>query len=689
MVSPLLSGLLHRWPLTEASGTRSDTVGSLHLAATGTVPQATGYVGPSPQAASFPATMTDYLSLPYNASNDLRFDTTFSLSLWFYQATATAQGTIASQQLYTTNTNLVLQAQSTNFLFGLDFTDATRMLANGGALNGAGWYFISVRHDAAAKKMTLFTYDVTRGTQTYAEKIYTATLTRATSPFRINGNSSGNSSVTYPKEQLVQEVGYWNRFYSDDEQLALLNGGLGDIYPYTTAYPEAGNIPTRDTMLRPGFTMTTPGNGFSASLSTETSRVAITPQKNVSVPQFEWINGQAAIATGEQTGLDSTSGGIITIIGATYYIANRMSAPAPLSFGGSPGTTVAYGERLLSDPLPIDLYSGGQVFINTYYSLAGGQTKVPSRMQIGLNMGLAGGLDKRDSITASDFTAVGGVSYIFAPSTVRGLNIGPLALKDRTVALRGDSIAPLYQLLINAANVRSDTVNLPGEAFYHLTPNANRDTYRTLLTRDNDRIVSEYGTNDCRLGIRSYAQLKADAATMWQRWLSGGAKGRSMLVPTLLPMTESGGSGSTSPAALSRGPWNTFLRSGATNQDISDMTGRPTLVYRWNGTSFVSSGARGAGSGAPLDFYVLDMAAVFETDHVANSNTWNTVTATGKIVVSAGTISDGIHPNGTDSAAARVVAQPQFDAWIAASLPQSRLLPLIRNRNFNGGFSAF
>jgi hypothetical protein len=100
------------------------------------------------------------------------------------------------------------------------------------------------------------------------------------------------------------------------------------------------------------------------------------------------------------------------------------------------------------------------------------------------------------------------------------------------------------------------------------------------------------------------------------------------------------------------------------------MTGRPTLVYRWSGSAWTSSGSRSAGSGLPLDVYIIDTAGITENNPATNDNLWSTSTAGGtKVDCSATSAADGIHPNTTESTNIASLLQTRYNAALLAALP--------------------
>jgi hypothetical protein len=75
-----LQGVVSYWDMEEASGTRSDSVGSNDLTDNNTVGQATGQVG---NGADFESTNSEYLSITDGSQTDLDLTSDFTIMLWY------------------------------------------------------------------------------------------------------------------------------------------------------------------------------------------------------------------------------------------------------------------------------------------------------------------------------------------------------------------------------------------------------------------------------------------------------------------------------------------------------------------------------------------------------------------------------------------------------------------------------
>jgi hypothetical protein len=74
---------------------------------------------------------------------------------------------------------------------------------------------------------------------------------------------------------------------------------------------------------------------------------------------------------------------------------------------------------------------------------------------------------------------------------------------------------------------------------------------------------------------------------------------------------------------------------------------------------------------------VIDTASVTEADHIAGNNVWSTSTAGGKVNCSTVAAGDGIHPSTTEATNIAAALQPQYNAAMAAPMPE----PPVSNNN--------
>jgi hypothetical protein len=222
--SSLSSGVVAFWKLGEASGTRSDSVGSNHLTDNNTVTQAAGKVG---NAASFASASSEYLSVADNADLSTG-DVDFTFAGWFYLTTKTvamdlfakwgASGQFEYILTYDQTTDRFIFFVSNNGTATVPVTASTF-----GSPSTAPWYFIVVYHDAAGN---LIGISVNNGA--FNTAAHTTGVFNSTAPFQIGGRASSPMYLNGRGDA----VGFWKRLLTAPEITELYNGGSGKEYPF-------------------------------------------------------------------------------------------------------------------------------------------------------------------------------------------------------------------------------------------------------------------------------------------------------------------------------------------------------------------------------------------------------------------------------------------------------------------------
>lgn len=207
------------WELGEASGTRNDSKGSNHLTDNNTVTQNTGKVG---NAAEFVAANSEYLDIADNA--DLGYSGDFSVAAWFYWSGSTPR-TIASKGNDTFANNewrmYVNFAASNNLAATLYRSGGGSTIAGvATALSTNTWYLGILTYNATSR---VFTISLNAGTRVSATALADAPA-RKSQPFSI-----GRFGSNYFGGRIDQ-MGFWKRQITTDEEIWLYNSGNGRTY---------------------------------------------------------------------------------------------------------------------------------------------------------------------------------------------------------------------------------------------------------------------------------------------------------------------------------------------------------------------------------------------------------------------------------------------------------------------------
>lgn len=218
----LLTDLVAYWALDEASGaTRNDSHGTNHLTNNGTVGQATGVVM---QAASFDGTVSNYLSIPDNATLSMG-DIDFTITCWVRFTTNTGTRVLVCKGSSAGAQGQEFQVfHSATFKFELGNGAGTgKSLDSGVAAANNTWYFLRVWHDSLNNEVGIAVNESTIVTESYTSGSYNSghEMTIGRYSNFAGGQVSGR----------IDEVAIWkHRILTEDDADILYHGGAG--FPY-------------------------------------------------------------------------------------------------------------------------------------------------------------------------------------------------------------------------------------------------------------------------------------------------------------------------------------------------------------------------------------------------------------------------------------------------------------------------
>jgi hypothetical protein len=221
----LTTGLTSYWKLEESAlNNRLDSVGSRALVPVNAVAQAAG--GKFGNAAEFLSADSARLTQEADVSlTAIDWSLGFTVCGWLYIPTTYAsRSTVLSKGdtggnndwgLYTDNVSSPrMQVQ--------DSVSGVSIAITAGALSVDTWYFFAGRYNPSTKKAE---FSINGGSWSLGSAL-TNVPKNSYTRLHINrwGSSYGNSRV--------DEVGLWTRYLSDNEVLALYNGGTGIQHPF-------------------------------------------------------------------------------------------------------------------------------------------------------------------------------------------------------------------------------------------------------------------------------------------------------------------------------------------------------------------------------------------------------------------------------------------------------------------------
>jgi hypothetical protein len=684
MASPLLALLTHFWALGEASGNRANSLGAggQPFVPGGTITKIAGQMAGGSQADQFGTAWADHLEIAGATAIDFSGDFTMGMFVKLPNPVPANVNLFGRGEWYGRFDFLLWSGTGAVSAYLGDGTQSPNAVPFAAPLSPSAytnntivhstWVWVGVRHVVATKTLTFFLGQAQSGGGLRAvAKTYASTIIDSTLPVRINGLA--NSAVPMNSAFAAQGVFYAPTALDDPEMVSLYNLGQGLLPPFAD-YPSSGAIPNLTPAKRYAYAQTQLVNNIGLQFAGNGQDTALTPAINVQHVttdlQFGWSNAVTSFTLGES--IDPSKHATVTIE-AAYFVEGDATS-TPLTFGGASSVTLAYGEKAYADAIDRVFFPNQNIRVLTYYVASGSIAYIPGPFQFTGSSGRRGtGTNTLTNITVANYTTDAG-QYGFGPSIAKGFLVAA-STADNQVAIRGDSIASGQTTYIGKLAVNSAAPHLflgvAGSRSYTVQDPAN-DVANTGLCKESVVVLDQLGVNDLDRTERTFAQLVTDKTTCWTRWFGSGSVAQKLICTSLTPMTASGTAPQVAARLLSRGLWNTFLRSGGANADFGAMTGRPTLVYRWDGSAYVSSGARSGGSGAPLDVYIVDTASVTEADFAANNNVWSTSTAGGtKVDCSTVAAGDGIHPSTTEATNIASLLQARYNAALAAELPAS------------------
>lgn len=199
---PPMTGLVSWWKLDEASGTRSDSVGSNHLADHGGVGSVAAKVG---NGAAFVG--SDYLT-----GNGLSLSAQFTFVGWVNVASG---NWVLAQATSTADRVMEFYLDGDGSLKAAAYDETYAEIARAAVAYGGGWAFFAITFDGANLSLSL-----NGGTPN------TVALSASMSTFTPNlqfGFLAGVTGIT----GYLDEVGYYTRVLSAGEISQIYNGGSG------------------------------------------------------------------------------------------------------------------------------------------------------------------------------------------------------------------------------------------------------------------------------------------------------------------------------------------------------------------------------------------------------------------------------------------------------------------------------
>lgn len=246
-------------------------------------------------------------------------------------------------------------------------------------------------------------------------------------------------------------------------------------------------------------------NDVSTSITTRTSRVKHIATDSFHSPQLVYLNITSSQTEGDMPNVNPvTYGAAIEFDGAIY----------PASLNGQTLVTVAGGQALFFDPVPLGILKGETYWVRTYTQVNAGES-VPTNYSgsSGQGEGYVG-----DNKTLYNSTAIGALN---GNVTTAAAIIGTVTKPTVSIALIGDSIMNGFKdYSYQGFGYRFCTENgfahlnmgFPGERASSVAKNGKR--IRQVLLPYVTHAIVEYGVNDLINGATT-ASLLADMQRMW------------------------------------------------------------------------------------------------------------------------------------------------------------------------------
>lgn len=224
----VLTNLISHWDLNEASGTRSDSHGSNHLADTNTVTSAAGKLG---NAAVFASANSERLTIADNASLSIGAGVSFAFAGWVKLTTKSATMSIVGKSTGSAATaeyELSYNQAADRFRFSIS-DGATLSSVDADALGSPStgtWYFIVCGYNASTQKSFI---QVNNGTTNSLAGTH-AGAQNGTNGFALGAQ---NSSGTNHLNGQLDSWSFWKqRVPGAAEAAGLFNAGGAFDYPF-------------------------------------------------------------------------------------------------------------------------------------------------------------------------------------------------------------------------------------------------------------------------------------------------------------------------------------------------------------------------------------------------------------------------------------------------------------------------
>lgn len=354
------------------------------------------------------------------------------------------------------------------------------------------------------------------------------------------------------------------------------------------------------------------------------------------------------------------SGGVGEISGPSTITLGAVTVEYPLStfttvfFNGSATATIAPGQTIISDPIPLEIPPNTIYWVRTYHTVpAPGQVSPgfpkgsPTLDPLGLDLTnngnnyFANGGDGSNHAADTSYLWVTDFTYPYGPSAVIGTPMGNIGYTP-VVGIIGDSI--IWGQGNNAApggSYLDYALHFAGIPFYNMADpaelgssisNPSKLRNRMVFLSACSSIVWAFGTNDIFVGLQSFATVRTNALSTIKMSTAYGAP---VWVCTTLPQTTSSDS------------WHS-------NSGQSPKTGNAVRL-QWNAYLRAPASA-GAGNSLAFDLTALNIkfGGLIDIANLAETNPIGTVPIQGTYLLDAdrwytiappsGATADGIHP---------------------------------------------
>jgi len=208
----LLTDLEAYYKLDEASGNRSDSVGSNTLTDVNTVPGVAGIIN---DGADFESSNAEHLSTstPFTTAT-----TDFSISMWYKPESIGAYQSLIQNGRQANFWNILITSGGV-FEF---FEDNIAEYPSTSTLTAGNWYhLVAVKSSNGAGNMQYYVNGASAGTASVG------TITTPTTAAYLGAYTANGSSFVYYTDGILDEVGIWSRSLTSGEVSDLYNSGAG------------------------------------------------------------------------------------------------------------------------------------------------------------------------------------------------------------------------------------------------------------------------------------------------------------------------------------------------------------------------------------------------------------------------------------------------------------------------------